>query len=376
MDAKHPLRSKTVLLFALTLVASIATEFSGQAEALGLGDYGAIAVAVASGAALVLRFLTGQPVDGTALMTFVAQVKRMFAKRDDDDQERRESGDPPNWFNILALSLLVPAVASAAPPVARITGPSGGVPGDTIVLDGTASEGSVFRWDVSRRGYAEADTHYEISTDGRRCTLNSYPGVYDVTLSVACDEGIAVRRHAVVVWSSAPPAPLPPAPGPPLPTPPTPEPPTPEPQPAPPTPTPPAPGPQPTPTPPTPPGPEPQPTPDVERWGVDVKAAVRAWAAEVQSSNRSAECRAVGQAMQRAAEQLQRGGSDPSPLKVMTVMRDEFGGALDAPARARWTGFGSRLAQLVADLLERGKLNSLADWIALIAEIAAVLIAL
>jgi len=125
---------------------------------------------------------------------------------------------PSGGAAAFALAFLLPALAVASPPKASITGPSGGVPGDAINLDASKSSCCVTRWDVVRRGFAAADTHFTVSEDGRSCQINSYPGVYDVTLSVANEEGIDVKRHVVVIWGVSPPAPQP-VPGPDVPTP-------------------------------------------------------------------------------------------------------------------------------------------------------------
>jgi hypothetical protein len=274
--------------------------------------------------------------------------------------------DPPSGggsLRLLALILLLllalPATLFAAPPSASISGPSGGVPGDAITLDGSGSKCCVFRWDVIRRGFSEADTHYRISDDGRACQINSYPGIYDVTLSVANEEGISVKRHTVTIWNVSPPGPMP-APGP-LPTP--------GPAPAPePTPTPPEPSPAP-PTPPVPPSP-PVPAPDLPDGKFGAARFTRDAALQhVSGATRAAEAGKLAGAWEGVSAAISA-GTVRGLLSIRSAMITANQSALGAEL-PRWKAFGEALNAKLTALYAAGSLKTADDWATLISEGAA-----
>ncbi|CAK8989694.1 Replicative DNA helicase, partial [Durusdinium trenchii] len=127
----------------------------------GWTEYAALIVAVGN---MVLRSITTEPLTGLA-------------------GGRSQNGDVR--LPVIALCVLLIPAAAMADARAIITGPSGGVPGDEIILDASDSVGDTFGWDCVRRGYSPNDTHFQIASDGRSLQISSYPGVYDVTLMVS-----------------------------------------------------------------------------------------------------------------------------------------------------------------------------------------------
>jgi hypothetical protein len=118
---------------------------------------------------------------------------------------------------VRAAAVLLALLQSAALAVdATITGPTGGVPGDILVLDASASEeAKSFAWScVPNSDDKDRPTIYPIE-GGSKCIICSRPGTYTVILSVASAMGeIAVTQWVVVIEGSAPkpPAPIPPRP--------------------------------------------------------------------------------------------------------------------------------------------------------------------
>jgi hypothetical protein len=265
---------------------------------------------------------------------------------------------------MLALSLLIvlalPATLFAAPPSASISGPSGGVPGDAITLDGSQSRCCVFRWDVVRRGFSEADTHYRISEDGRTCQINSYPGIYDVTLSVANEEGISVKRHTVTIWNTSPPGPSPtPPPVPPVPPLPTPPGPQPAPEPTPP-------NPEPTPAPPTPPAPPSPPDLPDGKFGA-ARFTRDAVLQHVTGATRAAEAVKLAGAWEGVSAAISA-GTVRGVLSITAAMKAANSSALGADGVTRWSKFGSVLAAKLTELYGAGSLKTSDDWATIISE--------
>lgn len=278
---------------------------------------------------------------------------------------------PPGGGNGLTVLLLLVAMGqtlSAAPPSASISGPSGGIPGDAITLDGSGSKCCVFRWDVVRRGFGEVDTHYRISDDGRTCQINSYPGIYDVTLSVANEEGIAVKRHVVTVWNVSPPGPSPtPPPVPPVPPLPAPPGPLPAPEPVPP-------APEPTPAPPTP-GPmpvPPVPAPDLPDGKFGAARFTRDTANQlvVTSPTRATEAIKLAGAWEGVSAAISA-GTVRGVLSITAAMKAANLSALGADGVTRWSKFGTALAAKLTELYGAGSLKTSDDWATIISEGAA-----
>ncbi|HWL10931.1 MAG TPA: hypothetical protein VNQ76_21160, partial [Planctomicrobium sp.] len=173
---------------------------------------------------------------------------------DDDDSPpsplRPVFSQPDIPFSLaIAATLCFASVSLAGQPRAVISGPSAAAAGDQIQLSAKQSIADLYRWTVTRR--TAGPVRFSESPDRSELSLNSYPGVYDVTLIVANSDGIDVAQSTITVFNTSVPGP---SPAPPTPVP-IPEP-QPQPQPVPP-PTP-SPEPQPAPTP-TPPTPDPEP---------------------------------------------------------------------------------------------------------------------
>lgn len=284
---------------------------------------------------------------------------------------------PPRLYVPLLALLVCTGVAWGEAPRAVISGPSGGIPGDKIVLDFSDSSGDIFQVEVERVGYGREDTHYELSADKLRLELRPYPGDYSVTLMVANSKDLAAgidrKRHTVRIWATLPPAPPGPMPPPnPQPGPPGPNPPTPEPIPPGPNP-----GPNPQPVPPSPPPtPEPGPTPPIPSGRFGVGERIVGWARGVESDSRSAEAKRIAEKLQGLAGEIKDG-----KVRGTTAIRQAFltrGQELTTGATAisaKWNpAFAVKLAALIADYLLGGKLNTWQDWVDFFLEVAAALL--
>lgn len=124
------------------------------------------------------------------------------------------------------LLLMIPAAALADPPKAQILGPTGGTPGDILILDATKSAGAEhFAWRVYPELPESRPTLLPLE-NGAKCIVASVPGTYIVFLAVSNADGLDMVRWVVVVGGPGP-APPGPNPNPPVPVPPTPVPPAP-----------------------------------------------------------------------------------------------------------------------------------------------------
>lgn len=116
----------------------------------------------------------------------------------------------------VCLCLSITNTASAAPPRATVTGPTGGLPGDILVLDGSESIADFFAWTVLPELPNKRPTILVLE-GGRKCLVCSVPGVYTVIFTVANDEGIDQLKWVVTVGPQPGPTPPPgpnPEPGP------------------------------------------------------------------------------------------------------------------------------------------------------------------
>ena len=120
---------------------------------------------------------------------------------------------------LLACVLLVPTLMSAAEAV--IDGPTGGVPGDVILLDAGSSKGEHFKWDVIPKLSDGRQTIVPIE-GGKRAIVASVPGQYTVILAVSDELGVDLLLYTVTISGDRPPGPGPtPGPDPPKPVEPT-----------------------------------------------------------------------------------------------------------------------------------------------------------
>lgn len=114
-----------------------------------------------------------------------------------------------HFFTILAVGLCTAMTAFAIPPKAVLSGSTGGVPGDIIVLDASASEGKFLRWLVTPKLSSGRQTIMEFES-GKKAVLASVPGNYTVTLIASNEEGIDVLEYVVTISGAGPlPAPNP-----------------------------------------------------------------------------------------------------------------------------------------------------------------------
>lgn len=117
------------------------------------------------------------------------------------------------FFRTLPLFILLAfsATANADPPSAIILGPTGGVPGDILVLDASASNGDFFAWQVTPE-LPEGRTTILPLEGGRKCLVCSVPGTYTLFLAVGNAKGISLLKHVVAVRGTgpSPPDPQPP----------------------------------------------------------------------------------------------------------------------------------------------------------------------
>lgn len=141
-------------------------------------------------------------------------------------------------MNRIAAFLLLCAAVSAAPPVAKIDGPTERHPGALTFLDASGSTADKFSWLVDTTGVTvpkdgtpdvaetifalramgfevqepedKSEPLWAISDDGKRVWLSSYPGVYAVTLGVSNADGVALLAWKVKVSGDVPiPVPVP-----------------------------------------------------------------------------------------------------------------------------------------------------------------------
>lgn len=254
---------------------------------------------------------------------------------------------------LLALSLV--SAAGAAPPKAVIAGPTAGVPGDKITLDASESTGEQFRWIVQPRR-AQA-CRYSTSKDERKLDLNSYAGIYDVTLVCANPEGIDLASCTVTIYSASPPGPLPPEPGP-LPVPPGPVPP-------------PGPAPDPNPAPPGPPQPEPQPTPAPPSFPpgqFSISKDVYERAGVVNTATLKADAGAIADALDGVAARI-AAGTLTGTVQIVKELQDRIKAGLKGDTSA-WLGFSDWINGRVQTLYMSSKLKTAQDWATLLREIA------
>lgn len=95
-------------------------------------------------------------------------------------------------------------VSLAESPKAVISGPTGGVPGDIILLDASNSVGDYFKWAVSRELPDGRQTLVVVSESGKKAVLASLPGQHEVWLAVGNKDGIDLLKYVVTISGSGP----------------------------------------------------------------------------------------------------------------------------------------------------------------------------
>lgn len=87
-------------------------------------------------------------------------------------------------------------------PIASITGPDSGEPGDIIQLDSSDAKALFRLWIVDPPTFPDGKPTYRESRDSTSCQVASRPGVYKVILVVSNDQGIDAAWHMVTVSPS------------------------------------------------------------------------------------------------------------------------------------------------------------------------------
>lgn len=334
MEAKPLLKSLTLWFNAAVVILYQIANIVASAQDTQLPDYVIRwAVMIVALGNFVLRFKTETPLGFDFFSS--SQVPKVAAA---------------------ILCIGISSAAMAAPPEARITGPTAGVPGDLITLSGAESQGAKqFRWQVSRRDGGTAK-YMTRSFSPATLDLNSYAGVYDVQLIVANDEGIDLAEWTVTIYATSPPSPKPPAP---VPSP------TPQPLPAPP-----GPGPDPTPPPsptPAPVPPTPGPAPSFPAGKYQISQEVYQHALKVESPDLKADCNALAGALESTAAQISAG-----TLKGLLPIQQAYGEANTKAIgsnQEHWKGFASWLEGRISPLFPL-KLRTEPDFATLMNEIA------
>ena len=223
-----------------------------------------------------------------------------------------------------------------------VIGPTGGVPGDILLLDASQSVGDHFTWQVTPE---EQKPTILVLENGRKCLVRSVAGAYVVFCSVSNAEGNDSLKHAITVSDKNTP-PVPPGP---LPAPP------------------PGPAPDPPSPPPTP-GPNPEPVFPPGEFGAASK--VFSLARAVNSPTRGA----AAQRLALAWQQVQRDLVDSKKLsglvlaaKVQQLMSAAGSAALGADKPA-WKSFEDGLEGPILELYNSQRLLSADDWSRLLGE--------
>jgi hypothetical protein len=119
-------------------------------------------------------------------------------------------------LSIFLLALVFSSATLAATPVATITGPTGGVAGDIIVLDASGSGADHYKWTCIPQLTGGRQTILPIE-GGQRVVVATVPGQYTIVLSVSNAEGLDVFVYVVTISGGSSPNPGPqpqPQPGP------------------------------------------------------------------------------------------------------------------------------------------------------------------
>lgn len=235
----------------------------------------------------------------------------------------------------LALALVaLTAAAIAAPPTAKIVGPTGGQPGDILVLDASHSEGAEhFAWEVTPKLPQEGrPTILPLGDAGTKCIVTSVPGTYTVFLAASNDEGVRIIEWPMRVGNPQP---------------------DPEPDP----------GPNPDPQP----GPDPDPTPNPDRFGLAADAL--SWSAAVTGGTRVAEAQSLGAAFESVAAEIAAGVATTQEQILQSLAR-QCSAAIPAARQSAWIAFDASLQARINELYLAGQLSRPDDWAVAFREVA------
>lgn len=229
----------------------------------------------------------------------------------------------------LALALVaLTAAAIAAPPTAKIVGPTGGQPGDILVLDASHSEGAEhFAWEVTPKLPQEGrPTILPLGDAGTKCIVTSVPGTYTVFLAASNDEGVRIIEWPMRVGNPQP---------------------DPEPD----------------------PGPDPQPTPDPGRFGLAADAL--SWSSSVTGETRGTEATAMAAAFAAVAAEIAAGATTQPDAILQSLARQCATAIPSSDRQGAWAVFSSQFERRMAALYHEGKLATPDDWAVAFREIAA-----
>lgn len=227
------------------------------------------------------------------------------------------------WFAVAS------AVTLGAPPEPKIIGPTGGQPGDILLLDATQSVAEHFDWQVTPKLPEGRPTILPIE-GGKKCLVTSVPGAYTVFLAASNPEGVKIVEWGINVGGD----PTPPTPGPPTPTPPIPTP----------------------------------PTPDNGKFGL--AADVAKWAATVSGPARVDDAHKLAGAFEAAAAEIVA-GQETQPQQFLAVLMRHNSAAITKDRQAAWAAFSDAFVAKVTELYKAGKLVARDDWATLFREISA-----
>jgi len=224
----------------------------------------------------------------------------------------------------IGLLCLLAATARANPPTAVITGPTGGVAGDILLLDASGSGAEFYAWSVTPRLPGERPTILPLE-EGRKCLIASVPGKYHVFMACGNGEGIDQIEWTVTISEESSPEPAPPEPQP----------------------------------------PQPSPVPD-GLFGISKLAFELA--GSVVSPNRAAEARALATAAETVAATI-AAGAVSSPQEILQALLAANNAAVGQAIPA-WTPWGAAIGLKLRELYHAGRLKTAADWSACLREIA------
>lgn len=217
-------------------------------------------------------------------------------------------------LKVVTLWVLLPQVVWAAPPVAKLTGPTAGQPGDILVIDATAStDAEFFAWSVTPQ-LPDKVTILPLE-GGRRCLVVSVPGTWHVFFAAGNAEGIDLVKWTVTVEGSTPD-----------------------------------------------PGPKPQPLPDgryqLARWAVNAAQSI---------SDRS-KADALAETFAAIAEQVERG--EITSIDELQTKSTNANRAAVGTDRDLWLPWFTRLQAELKRLNGAGQMTTLADHVVAWREIA------
>ena len=242
-------------------------------------------------------------------------------------------------FLVLAL---IGSFCHAAPPTAVITGPKRATVGELVILDSGESEG------VAQRLWQVPGGVSQLQTTRGKLVFEAAAGPIRFQLICSNADGIAVA-YFDFTGDGGGPAPLPPVP------------------PAPPGP----------PVPPAPPGPPTPPTPPLPPSEFGLRDKVTAWAKAIPTANRVVEAKALAAALVTLKSRVDAGEFRVSSVTAYTLASAILAelvkvnaSTLGASAAAWQSGLADKMAVDLKALFVAGRINTAAQWSALLGEIA------